>query len=173
MHKLMPGLLLVLLALFAAETKPTAATYVTNSDIQAIFKQAPQDGVSDKQIRAVSVGKVNVAIAAVYRSAKANNTSIEHDQVTEVYTIIEGTGTMVTGGKMTNPDRLKPDDPTVKVLVGPSMRGGALEGGDSRQVGPGDMIIVQTGVPHWFSSIDGAIRYSVVRVDPDKLLPPK
>jgi mannose-6-phosphate isomerase-like protein (cupin superfamily) len=173
MHKLMPGLLLVLFALFAAETKPTPATYVTNSDIQAIFKQAPENGVSDKQIRSVSVGKVNVAIAAVYRSAKANNTSIEHDQVTEVYTIIEGSGTMVTGGKMTNPDRLKPDDPTVKVLVGPSMRGGPLEGGESRKVGPGDMIIVPPGVPHWFSSIDGAIRNSVVRVDPDKLLPPK
>ena len=33
MHKLMPGLLLVLFALFAAEPKPTPATYVTNSDI--------------------------------------------------------------------------------------------------------------------------------------------
>jgi mannose-6-phosphate isomerase-like protein (cupin superfamily) len=173
MQKLMPGLLVVLFALFAAETKPTAATYVTSSDIQAIFKQAPENGVSDKQIRSVSVGKVNVAVAGVYRSAKANNTSIEHDQVTEVYTIIEGSGTMVTGGKMANPERLKPDDPTVKVLVGPSMRGGALEGGESHKVGPGDMIIVPPGVPHWFSSIDGAIRYSVVRVDPDKLLPPK
>ena len=83
MQKLMPGLLLVLFALFAAETKPTA-TYVPNSDIQTIFKQAPENGVSDRQIRSVNVGKVNVAVAAVYRSAKANNTSIEHDQVTEI-----------------------------------------------------------------------------------------
>jgi mannose-6-phosphate isomerase-like protein (cupin superfamily) len=173
MQKLTPGLLLVLFALFAAETKPTQATYVTSADIQAIFKRAPENSVSDQQIRAVSVGKVNVAVAGVYRSAKANQTSIEHDQVTEVYTIIEGSGTMVTGGKMTNPDRIKPDDPTVKVLVGPSMRGGALENGESHKVSPGDMIIVPAGVPHWFSSIDGAIKYSVVRVDPDKLLPPK
>ena len=172
MQKLMPGLLAVLFALAAAETKP-AATYVPSADIQAIFKRAPENGVTDQQIRAVNVGKVNVAVAAVYRSAKANNTSIEHDQVTEVYTIIEGSGTMVTGGKMANPERLRPDDPTVKVLVGPSMRGGALEGAESHKVGPGDMIIVPAGVPHWFSSIDGAIRYSVVRVDPDKLLPMK
>jgi len=34
------------------------------------------------------------------------------------------------------------------------------------------MIIVPAGVPHWFSSIDGAIRYSVVRVDPDNFCPP-
>jgi mannose-6-phosphate isomerase-like protein (cupin superfamily) len=168
----MPGLLAVWFALAAAETKP-AATYVTSADIQTIFKRAPENGVTDQQLRSVNVGKVNVAVAGVYRSAKANNTSIEHDQVTEVYTIIEGSGTMVTGGKMANPERLKPEEATVKVLVGPSMRGGALEGGESRKVGPGDMIIVPAGVPHWFSSIDGAIRYSVVRVDPDKLLPPK
>ena len=165
--------LVVFYVLFAAETKPPAGTYVTSADIQAIFQQAPENSVVDKQIRAVNVGKVNVAVAAVYRSAKANNTSIEHDQVTEVYTIIEGSGTMVTGGKMASPERLKPDDPTVKVLVGPSMRGGPLENGESRKVGPGDIIIVPAGVPHWFSSIDGAIRYSVVRVDSDKLLPPK
>lgn len=173
MQKAALFVLFAFFALFAAGIKPNAATYVTNSDVQTIFKQAPENSVVDKQIRAVNVGKVNVAVAAVYRSAKANNTSIEHDQVTEVYTIIEGSGTMVTGGKMANPERLKPDDPTVKVLVGPSMRGGALEGGESRKVGPGDMIIVPAGVPHWFSSIDGAIRYSVVRVDPDKLLPAK
>jgi len=172
MQKIMPALLAVLFALAAAETKP-AATYVPSTDIQAVFRRAPENGVTDQQIRAVSVGKVNVAVAGVYRSAKAANTSIEHDQVTEVYTIIEGSGTMVTGGKMANPERLKPDDNTVKVLVGPSMRGGALEGGESRKVGPGDMIIVPAGLPHWFSSIDGAIRYSVVRVDPDKLLPMK
>jgi len=173
MKKVMPGLLLVVFALFGADMKPTLATYVASTDIRAVFKQAPENGVSDKQIRSVNVGKVNVAVAAVYRSAKANNGSIEHDQVTEIYTIVEGSGTMVTGGKMTNPERLKPDDPTVKVLVGPSMRGGAIENGESRKVAPGDVIIVPAGVPHWFSSIDGAIRYSVVRVDPDKLLPPK
>jgi len=28
-------------------------------------------------------------------------------------------------------------------------------------------------VPHWFSSIDGEIRYIMFRVDPDKILPLK
>jgi mannose-6-phosphate isomerase-like protein (cupin superfamily) len=173
MQKTALCMLIVLFALFAAETKPTLATYVTSADIQAIFKQAPENGVTDKQIRSVSVGKGNVAVAAVYRSAKANNGSIQHDQVTEVYTIIEGSGTLVSGGKMANPERLKPDDPTVRILAGPSVRGGPIDNGDSRKVGPGDVIIIPAGVPHWFSSIDTAIRYSVVRVDPDKLLPAK
>jgi mannose-6-phosphate isomerase-like protein (cupin superfamily) len=173
MWKVALFMLIVLFALVAAETKPTLATYVTSADIQAVFKQAPENGVTDKQIRSVSVGKGNVAVAAVYRSAKGNNGSIEHDQVTEIYTIVEGSGTLVSGGKMANTERLKPDDPTVRVLAGPSVRGSAIENGESRKVGPGDVIIIPAGVPHWFSAIDGAIRYSVVRVDPDKLLPPK
>ena len=65
MQKLMPGLLLVLFALLAAETKPAPATYVTNADIQAIFKQAPENSVVDKQIRSVNVGKVNVAYSDI------------------------------------------------------------------------------------------------------------
>jgi len=173
MRKAALCMLMVLFALLAADNKPTLATYVTSADIQGIFKGAPENGVSDKQIRSVNVGKVNVAIAAVSRSAKANNGSIEHDQVTEVYTIVEGSGTLVTGGKMGNPERLKPDDATVRVLAGPSVRGSAIGNGKSRKVGPGDVIIIPSGVPHWFSDIDGTIRYSVVRVDPDKLLPVK
>ena len=74
---------------------------------------------------------------------------------------------------MSNPERLKPEDPTVRVLAGPSVRGAGIENGESRKVAAGDVIIIPAGIPHWFSSIDGAIRYSVVRVDPDKLLPPK
>ena len=173
MKKLTPALALALLAVFGAEKKPAVATYVTHADIQSTLQRMPENAVSDQQIRVVDVGRVNVGVGAVSRPASAAQTSIEHDQVTEVYTIISGSGTMVSGGTMANPQRLKPDDPTVRVLVGPSMRGGALEGGESRQVGPGDVIIIPPGVPHWFRSIDGAIRYSVVRVDPAKLLPAK
>jgi mannose-6-phosphate isomerase-like protein (cupin superfamily) len=35
---------------------------------------------------------------------------------------------------------------------------------------PGDMVIIPAGTGHWFSSIDGAIDYEVMRVDPGKLL---
>ena len=173
MQKLTLGLLLVFFVLFAAGNKPTVASYVTKADIQAVMNHMPEKSVSDQQVRVVDAGKVNVGVGVVSRPASATQGSIEHDQVTEVYTIIEGSGTMVSGGKMANAQRLKPDDPTVRNLVGPSVRGGALENGESRRVGPGDVIIIPAGVPHWFSAIDGTIRYSVVRVDPDKLLPAK
>src|SRR6266851_8443996 len=97
--------LAILLALAAADKKPTSATYVTNDDVQATLKRAPENSVSDQQIRVVDVGKYNVAIGVVYRSAKAVQAAVEHDQVTEVYTIMEGSGTLVTGGTLVNAKR--------------------------------------------------------------------
>jgi mannose-6-phosphate isomerase-like protein (cupin superfamily) len=173
MQKAMPGGLVILCALFAADRKPTSATYVTNAEIQATLKRAPENSVTDQQIRLVDAGKANVGVGVVYRSAKANQAAVEHDQMTEVYHIIEGSGTLVTGGTIVNPQRRGPDHPSVRELNGPSVNGTALQNGESRQVGPGDVVVIPAGVGHWFRAIDGSIRYLVVRVDADKILPPK
>ena len=56
---------------------------------------------------------------------------------------------------------------------GPSRRSTAIQGGESRKVGPGDIIVIPTGVPHQFTSIDKTITYTVIRVDADRALPLK
>jgi sigma-B regulation protein RsbQ len=147
-----------------------SATHVSNDDVQGTLKRAPENSVSDQQIRVVDVGKVNVGIGAVYRSAKATQAAVEHDQMTEVYHIIEGSGTLVTGGTIVNPQRRGPDHPSVRDLNGPSVNGTALQNGESRRVGPGDVVVIPAGVGHWFSAVDGSIRYLVVRVDADKIM---
>ena len=88
MQKLLLAILTVLSAL-AADTRSTA-TYVPSSDVQATLKRAPENSVSDQQIRVVDVGKYNIGVGVVYRSVKAVQAAVEHDQVTEVYTIMEG-----------------------------------------------------------------------------------
>jgi mannose-6-phosphate isomerase-like protein (cupin superfamily) len=169
MMKARIGVAAIAVGLLAQGQKPTAATYVSNDDIQATLRRAPADSVSDQQIRVVDVGKVNVGVGAVYRSAKATGVAVEHDQMTEVYHIIEGSGTLVTGGAIENPERRGPEHPSIK-LNGPSVNGASLKGGVSQRVGSGDVIVIPAGVGHWFSSIDGTIRYLVIRVDADKLL---
>jgi mannose-6-phosphate isomerase-like protein (cupin superfamily) len=173
MWKAILGALAVLFALSAADTKPTSATYVTNGDVQATLRRAPENSVADQQIRVVDLGKYNVGVGVVHRSAKATQSAVEHDQVTEIYHIIEGSGTLVTGGTLVNPRRRPPDAPQVRELNGPSAGGTTLRNGESRRVVPGDVIIIPAGVGHWFSAIDGSIRYLVVRIDSDKVLPSK
>jgi mannose-6-phosphate isomerase-like protein (cupin superfamily) len=175
-----PTLLAMLAILFVAAQAVTraqsgipqrSAVDVTNADIRATIRTAPADGVMDQQIRVVDIGKYNVAVGVLHRAAKAKQTAISHAQVTEVYHIIEGAGTFVTGGEMVEPAPSPADGNTVKVLVGPSTGGTSIRGGQSRKVGPGDVIVIPPGVAHWFSAVESDMNYLVVRIDAEHVLP--
>ncbi|MDP8983293.1 MAG: hypothetical protein M3O35_22180 [Acidobacteriota bacterium] len=163
MPKAMPAALAVLAVLYAADTKPGSASYITSADVESTLKRAPENSVTDQQIRVIDLGQTNVAIGAVYRSAKAPQVAVEHDRTTEIYHILDGSGTLVTGGSIVNPERRGPEHPSIK-LNGPSVNGTSLANGESHHVGPGDVVVIPAGVGHWFSAIDGSIRYLVIRV---------
>ena len=152
-------------------TPQRSAADITNADIRATIKAAPADGVMDQQIRVVDIGAYNVAVGVLHRAAKAKQTAISHSQVTEVYHIIEGAGTLVTGGEMVDPTPSPADGTTVKVLVGPSTGGTSIRGGQSRRVGPGDVIVIPPAVAHWFSAVESDMNYLVVRIDGEHVLP--
>ena len=152
-------------------TPQRPAVDITNADIRATIKAAPTDAVTDQQIRVVDIGTYNVAVGVLHRAAKAKQTAISHAQVTEVYHIIDGAGTFVTGGEMLEPTASPSDGNTVKVLVGPSTGGTSIRGGQSRRVGPGDVIVIPPGVAHWFSAVERDMNYLVVRIDPQHVLP--
>ena len=151
---------------------PRTATDVANADIRATIAKAPADGILDQQIRVVDMGKYNVAVGVLHRSSKpAQQGAIDHAQVTEVYHIIDGSGTFVTGGTITNARQVPADNVITTILVGPSTSGASIQGGQSRKVGPGDVIIIPPGVAHWFSAVESDMNYLVVRVDADHILP--
>ena len=70
-----------------------------------------------------------------------------HETEAELFYVIEGSGTMMTGGKLVNEKRTN----------AANLTGTAIEGGTSRAVAKGDFIIVPENTPHWFSAIDGTI----------------
>ena len=152
-------------------TPQRSAVDIADADIRATIKAAPADAVMDQQIRVVDIGRYNVAVGVLHRAAKAKQTAISHAQVTEVYHIIEGAGTFVTGGEMLEPTPSPGDGNTVKVLVGPSTGGTSIRGGQSRRVGPGDVIVIPPGVAHWFSAVESDMNYLVVRIDAEHVLP--
>lgn len=172
MRKMLVGVFAGLLVLTAADTRP-AATIIGNQDIQATLKGAPKDSVQDQSLRVVDAGRMNIGVGITVRSSKAPEIAEEHDSVAEIYHILEGSGTLMTGGDLVNEQggistMRDPESPS-----GPGMRGQNLRGGDSRRVIAGDVIIIPAGIGHRFSKIDGTIKYLVVRVDPDKVLPLK
>src|SRR5260370_1378054 len=108
MRKATLGVVGILAVLAAADSKPGSATYVTDGDVQATLKRAPENSVSDQQIRVIDVGKVNVAVGAVYRSAKAPQLAVEHDQTTEIYHIMDGSWDLVTRAPVSSPAACAP-----------------------------------------------------------------
>lgn len=170
----------LLLAMAASAQSPHTprgtATDVSRAEVEATVQKTASAAVSDQAIRVVSInGEYNVGVGVVHRSktdATATGGSVEHSQITEVYHVIEGNATLVTGGTIQNARESAPDSPVVKVLNGPSTQGGVVEGGVSRKVGPGDVVIIPPNTPHWFKEITSPqIVYLVVRVDPHKVLP--
>jgi mannose-6-phosphate isomerase-like protein (cupin superfamily) len=150
--------------------EPIPATDVTAEDIQATLKQEIASGkaVNDTSIRVVDTGGHNVGIGAVYRLAPATKGfSALHDKVTEVYYMLEGAGTLVTGGTLVDPQRRQSANEIVAQVNGPGVSGTKIQGGVSRRIKAGDMVIIPAGTPHWWSEIEGSsMKYLVVRVDP-------
>src|SRR6202166_2718519 len=113
-------------ALCAQHARPTCnqcpGTYVPNEELQAYVKRAIANHLVDQQVRAVDIGKSNVDIGVVYRgklAAPAADAVAEHDQVSEVYHIIDGSATLVTGPDIVGKKRRPADNEAVKMLNGP------------------------------------------------------
>ena len=148
-----------------AQTPPPAID-VTAADVQAFLKQLPRDAVNDKPIRIVDVGGYRVGVYGVLRPKAVQQEAVLHEtKVTEVYHMLDGAGTLVTGGTLIDPKREPPETTT--------LRGSRIEGGTSRRVTKGDIVIIPGRVPHWWSKLEGDITYLIVRPDPEGKLPLK
>ena len=184
--KIMLGLLVFLFAFPAAPpdvastqqaasaTSSLPATYVSVADIQANLNAAPNAATNPQpNIRVVDVGGYNVAVGVIHRPETPPGVVAVHFEVTEIYHVMDGAGTLVTGGTMVNAKTRPADSISVKFEDGPGASGTAIQGGVTRKIKAGDVVVIPAGVPHWFSEIEGSITYIVVRVDPDRLLAAK
>ena len=184
----MRSMVSALVAFFAAaaalaaqgDMRPTCrscpATYIANEEIQAYVKRAIANRIVDQQIRAVDVGRTNVDVGVVHRTrltAPPADAVAEHDQVSEVYHVIDGSATLVTGPDIVGAKRRPADSETVRMLNGPGSNGASIRDGVTHQLKAGDVIIIPAGTGHWFTKIDDHITYLMVRLDPDKIVPLK
>src|ERR1700691_5166216 len=108
-------------ALAGQDTQPScnkcSGTYIASDEIQAYLKRAPADAVvTDQQVRAVVGGKRNLDIGVVYPNKTAGGAVAEHDLVSEVYHVIDGSATLVLGSNITDLKRRPADDRAVRML---------------------------------------------------------
>ncbi len=158
------SLLVTLVATSAwAQTPPVPAVHITPAEIAAFLESAIAKSAVDQPIKSADVHGGKALVAMLHRD-KAEAGALIHERATETYYILHGSGTIVTGGALGGTP--KPTDLT-RLGAGPSLMG-ERQGGDSRRVGPGDVIIIPAGTPHSFSVLDSPISYLVFRFDPGK-----
>ena len=63
-----------------------------------------------------------------------------HSSEGEYITVVQGRGTLVTGGTLVAPRQVSPG----------FIDGEVIEGGTTRSLAPGDFALIPAGVPHWF-----------------------
>jgi mannose-6-phosphate isomerase-like protein (cupin superfamily) len=140
------------LSLLSQRAAAPAASYMSGADIARGLSTAVA-------VDAAAGAAVTIAPGIVVRRRSGGGEpqyAIAHPFSTEIYYIIDGTASLVTGGVL-DPPPPAPADPDI-------VRSTAIRNGQTRRVGRGDVIVVPAGAPHWFDAIDGTITYLESRV---------
>jgi len=77
-----------------------------------------------------------------------------HTEDTDIIHVLTGTATFVTGGTVVGGRSTAPEE----------IRGASLEGGRTRTIQAGDVLVVPSGTPHWFKEVPAPMTYYVVKV---------
>jgi mannose-6-phosphate isomerase-like protein (cupin superfamily) len=135
----------------AAPAGAMAQMFQTSADVQAIvarLKAQPPQPLRVAPLFQSPPYTVNVE----YRTAVA--AAAIHDADAEFFYVIDGSGTFVIGGQLTDAQRTNAQN----------LSGKAITGGTSRKVAKGDFMWVAAGQPHWFSAVDGTVTLMSIHV---------
>jgi mannose-6-phosphate isomerase-like protein (cupin superfamily) len=155
---------------------PGQALDMTAAELRTMVAAYPG---GNAEIKSIDAGRHVIDLWLEQRkpglTTPAGANGIAHSEITEVYYIVSGAGTLVTGGRLIDPalneSLPKTEFPGGGRFTTPTY-GGRFEGGLSRKVGPGDVIVVPPGTVHQWASVDPAqmLVYFIVRIDPEHKL---
>ncbi len=159
------------LMVFPAVTvaQATDAADITREDVQVVLEEMIGRSI-DRQLKTVDIGAGNVAVGILHRTSEhdtdGEQRGIIHALVTEVYVILEGGGTLLTGG-----DILNATEPSAgSDLIGPTFSGDSRNG-EIREISEGDIVVIPAGVLHAWTRIPDKVTYLSIRADPHNVLP--
>lgn len=137
--------LLASAALAQQPAAPATKTYTSAAEITALIAKAKSERKNDAPTVTENILRLAPYNASLEYRAGVGPAAV-HEKEAEFFYVIDGTATMVTGGKLTAEKR-----------NGDNLTGTGIEGGNPRTVSKGDFIVVPENTPHWFSKIDGTL----------------
>jgi mannose-6-phosphate isomerase-like protein (cupin superfamily) len=120
------------------------ATFKSAADLAAVLHKATVNAGGMSSSNVTTTDQYRVSLVKRDKAAGA----LAHPGNTELLYIVEGEGTMVTGGKLVAPANGRP---------------ASVADGVSQRFRKGDVFIVPAGSPHWFSAVDAPTTYLEVR----------
>ncbi len=138
------GIAFTMAASIAAAQPTDMKEFASSADVKAMIAKAKREHKSDQANFVQPILKLAPYTANLeYRTGVAP--ASVHEKQAEMFYVIEGSGTLTTGGKLAGEKRLNPAN----------LSGTGIDDGSSRHVAPGDFVIVPENTPHWFNKIDG------------------
>ena len=126
-------------ATFCGAAAPTV-TYVDHAKVVEIqAKEAlmvATDAFKVSSFRRTAAGEVEV-----------------HEKETDIFYVIDGEATILTGGTMVGGRSSAPGQ----------LRGTGIQGGQSHHLVKGDVIVIPAGIPHWFKDVPQSVSYFIVK----------
>ena len=150
MRTIVIGLAFMLLTGVAAMAQQPAAQapaeeklFGSAADVAALVAKAKAERKDQPNIPQGLLQLAPYSVNIEYR-ASVGNAAI-HVHQAELFYVVDGSATMVTGGKLVNE--------TPAPANAENLAGSAIEGGTTRTIAKGDFILVPENTPHWFSAI--------------------
>ena len=135
----------------AGDTKTAHATQANNAPVMFFDKNAVNTSFSKGAVLLDGTNRNYM----VHTSRRDQPGLAEiHALDTDIIYVLEGTATFVTGGTAVES----------KEIAANEFRGSRIDGGDTRQLSKGDVIVVPNGVPHWFKEVGGTLFYYTIKV---------
>ena len=140
------SLLFVFAATLAQPMPP--GTHALGEELLRTLSEQPEAPMVVARVENTDKTRVNLIRRTVPRNA------IVHASGWEVHHIVGGSGTVVSGGRL------------MRSVGADGVRAATIQGGESRSVVVGDVLIIPAGTAHWYSQIQKSATYLEIRYDP-------
>jgi mannose-6-phosphate isomerase-like protein (cupin superfamily) len=132
----------------AAQNPPAPKLFAGSADVAAMMAKAKAERKPDQPNFVQPILQLAPYNANLeYRAAGVNAPASVHEREAEMFYVVDGSGTLVTGGKLREEKRTNADN----------LSGTGIDGGTPRRLAKGDWVMVPEKTPHWFTQIDGTL----------------
>ena len=150
----MPAAAALLLIASLVQAEPPRVTFLSGAELLRAIRTAPEEQPPQPGLYSLRLsGPSEYPVIGICR--RATGMSELHHQFTDVWYVLEGSATLVTGGSLVEGLEIRPGE----------IRGRSISGGNARVIRGGDFAVIPAGVPHWVSEVSGKeLLYLVVKV---------